>query len=97
MTEEQKHIVVESLKKIKDPELNLDIWTLGLVYDIEIKNEHAISFEITYTSPLCPFGPTIKQNIQDEMKLLGFTAVDIEVVFDPPWEPSQELRTMLGI
>lgn len=92
-----KERVIEILKTIEDPELHLDIWTLGLVYEINIKNENEIHFVITYTTPMCPFGPVIKQKITEEMRSLGFGVVDIEVAFDPPWEPSEELRTALGI
>jgi len=89
--------IIEVLKTIKDPELNLDIWTLGLVYKIEIKSDDEIYFEITYTTPMCPFGPQIKQNIHDEMRYMGINTTDIKVVFDPPWQPSEELRASLGV
>jgi len=92
-----KEKIIEVLKTIEDPELHLDIWTLGLVYEINIKSHDEINFVITYTTPMCPFGPAIKQKIREEMNSLGFGAIDIEVAFDPPWEPSEELRTALGI
>jgi len=92
-----KQDIIETLKTIKDPELNLDIWTLGLVYEIDIKNETDIYFKITYTTPMCPFGPHINQKIQDEMRYLGFTNTEIEVVFTPAWEPSEDLRASLGL
>lgn len=94
---QSKQQIIESLKTVKDPELDLDIWTLGLVYKIDIKSETSVAFEITYTTPMCPFGPVIKQKMQDEMRYLGFKEIDIDVVFDPPWQPSEELRTALGL
>lgn len=92
-----KEQIIETLQTIKDPELDLDIWTLGLVYKVEILDDVSVSFDITYTTPMCPFGPQIKQKIQDEMRYLGLKEVNINVVFDPPWEPSEELRASLGI
>lgn len=92
-----KEEIIEILKTIKDPELDLDIWTLGLVYKINVVSELEINFEITYTTPMCPFGPQINQKIQDEMRYVGFKHTDIKVVFDPPWQPSEELRASLGV
>ena len=92
-----KQDIENEIKLIIDPELGIDIWTLGLVYEINIKSHDEINFVITYTTPMCPFGPAIKQKIREEMNSLGFGAIDIEVAFDPPWEPSEELRTALGI
>ncbi len=95
--EEKKEKVIQSLQNIEDPELNLDIWTLGLVYKVELLSETEINLVITYTSPMCPYGPQIHEQINDEMRALGFIATNIDVVFDPPWQPPAELRAALGI
>lgn len=89
--------VVEMLETILDPEVGLDIHTMGLIYDIQIKSEKEIYILMTFTSPLCPVGEYLKQGVTDSMRELGFSAVDIEVTFEPPWKPSPTLREALGI
>jgi metal-sulfur cluster biosynthetic enzyme len=89
--------VVELIKSIVDPELFIDIWTLGLIYHIEIEPEK-ISIRMTFTSIACPAGPELVGEVQDKLKTLpGISTVDVEVVFDPPWEPSEDLKAMMGI
>lgn len=95
--EEKKEQVIEALKNIEDPELSMDIWTLGLVYKVDVASETEVNLLITYTSPMCPYGPAIHEQINDEMRALGFLATNIDVTFDPPWQPPAELRSALGI
>ncbi|MAG47745.1 aromatic ring hydroxylase [archaeon] len=93
----EKEQVIEYLKQVQDPELNIDVWTLGLIYDIKIA-EDALNIQMTFTTPMCPYGPTLVESIK--MKLLSLekiNQVDVEVVFDPPWQPNDELRAMLGV
>jgi metal-sulfur cluster biosynthetic enzyme len=92
-----KEQVIEMLETIMDPEIGLDIHTMGLVYDIQIKSEKEIYILMTFTSPMCPVGDFLKQEVTDSMRELGFSAVDIEITFEPPWKPSPELREALGI
>lgn len=89
--------VIEILKTIKDPEINLDIWTLGLIYNLEIDNDN-IKILLTYTTPLCPWGPQINEQITTALKNIpGVKNVDIELTFDPPYQMPEELRATLGI
>lgn len=89
--------VVELIKTIYDPELFIDIWTLGLIYHIEIE-ENKISIRMTFTSIACPAGPELVGEVQTKLKTLpGIDTVDVEVVFDPPWEPSEDLKALMGI
>ena len=89
--------VIEELETIMDPELGLDVWTLGLIYDISFEEERYVKITMTYTTPLCPYGPALKQDITDGLHGLGFKAVEIEVTFNPPWTPSEQLRVMMGV
>jgi metal-sulfur cluster biosynthetic enzyme len=89
--------ITSELKTIFDPEINLDIWTMGLIYNIDIKNNNEVHILMTYTTPLCPFGADLKRQVDEKLTDLGFTTVTIEVTFNPPWKPSEELRLMLGI
>lgn len=93
-----KEKVIEVLKHTQDPELGIDIWTLGLIYGVEVNEElETAHVRMTFTTPLCPFGPQLVGEIKMKLYALGLRDVRIEVVFDPPWEPSPELREMLGV
>lgn len=92
-----KERIIEELETVQDPELGLDIWTLGLVYGVDVMSETHIKITMTYTTPLCPFGGQLKQDVSTAMYDLGFSQVEIEVTFDPPWTPPDNLREMLGI
>ncbi|PIR03050.1 MAG: hypothetical protein COV60_02425 [Candidatus Magasanikbacteria bacterium CG11_big_fil_rev_8_21_14_0_20_43_7] len=93
-TEEE---VIEILQMIIDPEVAMDIWTLGLVRKINIIDEKNICFVITYTSQMCPAGPAIQEAIRNEMLNIGFEHATIEVTFDPPWTMPEALKTMMGL
>ena len=93
-TEEQ---VRESLKSCMDPELKMDIITLGLVYRIRVEKEH-VDIEMTFTSMLCPYGPALVDEVKGKViGLEGVRTVDVQVVFDPPWKPSEEVLASLGL
>lgn len=92
-----KERVIEEIETIMDPEIGLDLFTLGLIYDIDIQSEEYVKIIMTYTTPLCPYGPAIKNEVVDAMHDLGFNVADIEVTFTPPWKPPEKLREMLGL
>lgn len=92
-----KEDVIEVLRTVEDPELFLDIWFLGLVYDIDIEDD-SVRIEMTFTSPMCPMGPQLVGEVKDKIaKLEGIKNVDVQVVFVPPWKPSEEVRLTLGL
>ncbi len=89
--------IIDAIKKVLDPELGVDLWTLGLIYDItqEKGNVHII---MTFTSIMCPLGPQMIENIKQEVrKVKGVKIVEVEVTFEPMWEPDPGLREMLGV
>jgi metal-sulfur cluster biosynthetic enzyme len=89
--------IIQTLATINDPEIGIDIWTLGLIYDIII-NKDTVHINMTLTTPLCPFGPTMIEQVRTKVqKIAGKRNVEVELVFEPAWTPSQELRTMLGV
>lgn len=89
--------IIEALKKVEDPELFLDIWFLGLVYSISIEGSD-VGIEMTFTSMLCPAGPMLVDQVQTRVKEVpGVESVAVEVVFTPPWQPSDEVKQTLGI
>jgi metal-sulfur cluster biosynthetic enzyme len=88
--------VITTLKTIKDPEVNLDIWTMGLIYNIDIQ-ENTVKILMTYTTPFCPWGPDLQEQIKSALEDAGAKKIIIEVTFDPPYKMPDELRLMLGI
>ena len=92
-----KEKVLEVFKHTQDPELHIDIWTLGLIYGYDLSDdEEILHVKMTFTTPLCPFGPQLIGDLKRNLLMLGLRVADIEVTFDPPWEPSEELRALLG-
>lgn len=92
-----KEEAIELIETIIDPELGIDIWTMGLIYEINIIDEKNIHIVMTFTTPMCPAGPALQKEVTDNMRSLGFDRVDLEITFDPPWKPSLELRQALGL
>ena len=96
-----EELVREALKNVIDPELRLSIIDLGLVYEVDIKDS-TVKVIYTLTTPACPLGPVIDEQIQDVLgDLPGMEEVITEVVFSPPWDPrtmaSDEIKMQLGI
>ena len=92
-----KEDVMNVLKSVNDPELSIDIVTLELIYNVNVENDN-VKIKMTFTSPMCPYGPMLVEEIKAKVNQLnGVKEVNIEVVFDPPWQPSEELRATLGV
>jgi metal-sulfur cluster biosynthetic enzyme len=93
-----KEAIIEVLSSVLDPELGVDIYTLGFVRRIDLAARGSdLKLEMTLTSPLCPYGPRMIKEAESRLKALGLKKVAIELVFDPPWEPSPEARKIIGI
>lgn len=89
--------VVEALKQVEDPELFLDIWFLGLIYNIRFDEARA-DIEMTFTTPLCPAGPSLVSQVKEKVgEVEGVDSVEVEVVFSPAWTPSEDVQAMLGM
>jgi len=81
--------VIKVLKTVYDPEIPVDIWELGLIYDISIDEENNIKIAMTLTAPNCPAAQSLPLQVQERVKQIsGVGDVDVEVVWDPPWHPS---------
>ena len=92
-----KEDVIEVLKKINDPEIMIDIWTLELVYEVKVE-DNVVYIKMTFTTPMCPYGPMLLEEVKARIsEIKGVKEANVEVTFDPPWEPSQELRATLGV
>ena len=97
-----KKEIKEKLKEVKDPELGIDIVTLGLVRDIKIDNPEdtgitGVEVLMTLTTPFCPFADDLIAGVETSLEKMGFEDARVELTFEPPWEASDELRMKLGI
>ena len=92
-----KELVIEVCKTYLDPEIGIDVLTLGLIYEIQVKENNAVYVKLTFTSPMCPYGPQMVEDIKSEIQKRGAEKVEIDVTFEPPWKPSEELREMMGV
>tara|TARA_B110000438_G_scaffold282072_1_gene308783 strand:+ start:422 stop:724 length:303 start_codon:yes stop_codon:yes gene_type:complete len=83
---ELKEKIVSEIKKIYDPEIPVNIYELGLIYKIEIKEEKKVNIDMTLTSPNCPVAESLPKMVKDNiLKLEGVSDVDLNLVWDPPW------------
>ncbi|MGO8896966.1 MAG: metal-sulfur cluster assembly factor [Isosphaeraceae bacterium] len=91
--------LVSALRTVKDPELNVNVIDLGLVYSIQTHDDQ-VEVEMTLTSPACPAGPEILRNAMSALeKVAGVTKADVRLVMSPPWSPermSDAARDELG-
>ncbi len=92
-----KEQIIEQLETVIDPEIGIDIWTMGLIYNIDIKSEKSVHILMTFTTPACPAGPSLQQEVTDALRSLGFEDIEVEITFEPVWKPSQELKEALGM
>jgi metal-sulfur cluster biosynthetic enzyme len=92
--------VTDALRDVIDPELGLDFVELGLIYDVEVQDEGTVKVTFTLTSPGCPIGPQVTEQIEEFVgELDGVTQVQSTMVFSPPWTPermSEDAKFALG-
>ena len=92
-----KDDLVAAIKEIIDPDLFIDIWTLGLIYDIEVE-EKVCTVTMTFTSAACPAGPMLVDQVKTKTEAVdGVDETKVEITFQPPWEPSDDLKAHLGL
>ncbi len=93
--------VIEEIKTIFDPEIPVDIWELGLIYNIDIEAEGKVKVVMTLTSPACPVAESLPMEVQQKiMEIEEVKDVDLQVVFSPPWTKdrmSEEARFALDM
>ena len=79
--------VVDAIKTCYDPEIPVDIFELGLIYDIQVDEDQKVDVSMTLTSPACPVAGTLPPEVQHKIKAMveGISDVGVEVVWDPPW------------
>ena len=80
--------VVAALKTCYDPEIPVDIYELGLIYEIDVREGNAVYLQMTLTSPMCPVAETLPPEVEAKVREVpGVSGVELELVWDPPWRP----------
>ena len=84
---ELKDQIIVEIKKIYDPEIPVNIYELGLIYDIKVENKNTAKVKMTLTSPNCPVAESLPKEVKDSiMQVEGIDKVDLDLVWDPPWD-----------
>ena len=100
-TQELGEKIVKVLKKIYDPEIPVDIYELGLIYDVFVNEDYDVKILMTLTTPNCPVAETLPQEVEEKVKSLNkVNDVELELTFDPPWSQdlmSEEAKLELGM
>lgn len=93
--------IISACASVYDPEIPVNIYELGLVYAIETADDGRVKVEMTLTAPNCPSAQELPEQVRDAVLLVpGVSACDVEVVWEPPWDPSrmsEEARLSLNM
>ena len=96
-----KEKIIEEIRKIYDPELPVNIYDLGLIYDIKVEDNNTAKIKMTLTTPNCPVAESLPKEVQDSaMQVEGIEKVEVELVWDPPWDKdmmSEAVRLELNL
>jgi len=85
---ELKEKIIEEIKKIYDPEIPVNIYELGLIYDISVKDKN-VNVKMTLTTPNCPVAESLPKEVKDSiMEINGVNKVELDLVWEPPWDKS---------
>jgi FeS assembly SUF system protein len=93
--------IIKVLKNIYDPEIPVNIWDLGLIYEVDADEENNVKIRMTLTTPNCPIADDILREVHDKVEAVeGVKSLDLKLTFDPPWDESNlsdEARLELGL
>lgn len=100
-TDEIRERVIDRLRTVYDPEIPVDIYELGLIYDVTVDPGGKVGIRMTLTSPMCPAAEALPPEVETKAREVeGVTGVELELVWDPPWSPdrmSEAARLELGM
>jgi FeS assembly SUF system protein len=86
---EIKEKIIKEIKKIYDPEIPVNIYDLGLIYEVKVEKDNNIKVKMTLTTPNCPVAESLPKEVKDSiMEIKEVKNVDLELVWDPPWDKS---------
>ena len=98
--EELENTIVDVLKSIYDPEIPVDVYELGLIYEVKIDKESNVQIEMTLTSPNCPVAESMPKEVENKVaEITDVKSAKVNIVFDPPWDKdmmSEEAKLELG-
>ena len=93
--------IVKELKSIFDPEIPVDIYELGLIYDVFVNEDNEVKILMTLTSPNCPVAESLPQEVEEKIRSIDeVKTAEVEITFDPPWTKdlmSEEAKLELGM
>lgn len=104
MTQEEKTQIegriVDVLKTVYDPEIPVDVWNLGMIYKVDVKEDYSVDIDMTFTAPSCPAADYILEDVRTKVESVqGVKAANINLVFEPVWDQSmmsEEAKVDLG-
>ena len=104
MTQEEKtkleESIVDVLKTVYDPEIPVNIYDLGLIYKVDVKDDATVDIDMTFTAPSCPAADFILEDVRQKVEgLSGIKSANVNLVFEPTWDQSmmtEEARVELG-
>ena len=89
-----KEEIIKEIKKIYDPEIPVNIYELGLIYNIEVNEDKKVEIEMTLTSPNCPVAESLPNMVKENiLRLPGIVDVNLKLVWDPPWTKDKMSET----
>ena len=98
--DEIENTIVEVLKSIYDPEIPVDVYELGLIYEVKIDKESNVQIQMSLTSPNCPVAESMPKEVEDKVaEITDVKSAKVNIVFDPPWDKdmmSEEAKLELG-
>ena len=99
--EEIRERIIERLRTVYDPEIPVDIYELGLIYEVKVDASGKVGIRMTLTSPMCPAAEQLPPEVETRAREVpGVTGVELELVWDPPWSPermSEAAKLELGM
>ncbi len=104
MTQEEKtqieERIVDVIKTVYDPEIPVNIYDLGMIYNIDVKDDHSVDVDMTFTAPNCPAADFILEDVRTKIEsVTGITTANVNLVFEPAWDQSMmsdEAKVELG-
>ena len=85
-----KDKIINEIKKIYDPEIPVNIYELGLIYDVIVEKDNCVKIKMTLTTPNCPVAESLPKEVKDSvMEVPNVKKVDLDLVWDPPWDKSK--------
>ena len=100
-SDEIRERIIERLRTVYDPEIPVDIYELGLIYEVKVDPAGKVGIRMTLTSPMCPAAEQLPPEVETRAREVpGVTSVELELVWDPPWSPermSEAAKLELGM